>query len=299
MIFVNDGSTDNTETVALEYGKKLIDKGYDFIYLTQKNSGAAAAINAGLKIFTGEYLTWPDSDDFLHPHSVEKRVNFLRNNPRYGFVRSDGYVCDERNIYKPLRLLSNNKENKFKENLFDDLLLNKTYIACGCYLARTSAFLEVNPRREIFPSRGGQNYQMLLPLALYYACGFIQEPLFFYVIRRNSHSRQPKSEKDLLRRCEEHEKIIRSVIANFDIDMDFYDKLIREKYSRKKLSIAGRFKDKTLAKKCFTELTRNGTQKKSDFFYYLMACNSFYNFAIRALLRIRQFSQKIFSRCLT
>jgi len=299
MIFVNDGSTDNTEIIALEYREKFIDKGYDFIYLTQKNSGAAAALNAGLEIFTGEYLAWPDSDDFLHPHSVEKRVNFLRNNPKFGFVRSDGYVCDERNIHKPLGLLSNNKDNRFKENLFDDLLLDKTYFAPIAYMARTSAFLEVNPDRKIFPSRGGQNYQMLLPLAFYFSCGFIQDPLCYYVIRRDSHSRKFEGKEDRLLRCEEHEKIIRTVIADLDIDMVFYDKLIREKYSRKKLYIAGRFKDKTLAKKCFTELTRNGTKKKSDVFYYLMACNNFYNFSIRAFLRIYKFFQKIISRCST
>lgn len=181
MIFVNDGSTDNTETIALEYGKKLIDKGYDFIYLTQKNSGAAAAINAGLKIFTGEYLTWPDSDDFLHPHSVEQRVNFLRNNPRYGFVRSDGLVFHENDLQRPLRTISNKKTNRFNEYIFDDLLFDKTYFAPAGYMARTSAFLKVNPERHIFPSKGGQNYQMLLPLAFYYSCGFDNVRYFSHI----------------------------------------------------------------------------------------------------------------------
>ena len=45
LIFVNDGSTDKTEEIAMSYQKKLCEKGIRYIYLEQENAGQAAALN--------------------------------------------------------------------------------------------------------------------------------------------------------------------------------------------------------------------------------------------------------------
>ena len=63
LIFINDGSTYRTEEIALSYRERLEKRGITYIYEKQENAGQAAALNRGLKLFTGEYLTWPDSDD--------------------------------------------------------------------------------------------------------------------------------------------------------------------------------------------------------------------------------------------
>jgi glycosyltransferase involved in cell wall biosynthesis len=72
LVFVNDGSVDNTEQVALSYGDRLEKRGIRFVYIYQDNQGAAAALNQGLRVFQGEYLTWPDSDDTLHRDNIRK-----------------------------------------------------------------------------------------------------------------------------------------------------------------------------------------------------------------------------------
>src|SRR5690554_883131 len=77
-IFVNDGSTDQTEAIVMSYKPKLIEAGIEFIYVYQDNAGQAVALNQGLKLFTGDYLTWPDSDDILSVDSIEKKVKFLK-----------------------------------------------------------------------------------------------------------------------------------------------------------------------------------------------------------------------------
>ena len=90
LIFVNDGSTDKTEEIALSYKSKLEEKGIQYTYIYQDNAGQAAALNKGLKIFKGDYLTWPDSDDVMTPDSIEKKVKFLTENKKYRMVRSNG-----------------------------------------------------------------------------------------------------------------------------------------------------------------------------------------------------------------
>jgi glycosyltransferase involved in cell wall biosynthesis len=62
LILVNDGSTDQTEAIVMSYKPKFKEVGIEFIYMYQEHAGQAAALNQGLKIFTGDYLTWPDSD---------------------------------------------------------------------------------------------------------------------------------------------------------------------------------------------------------------------------------------------
>lgn len=64
VILIDDGSTDTSGQICDQYGQK--DNRVRVIH--QKNGGAAAAKNAGLRIASGEYLSFVDSDDFLEPN---------------------------------------------------------------------------------------------------------------------------------------------------------------------------------------------------------------------------------------
>ena len=97
LIFINDGSTDNTEEIVLSYKSKFEERGIGFTYVYQENAGQAAAVNKGLKIFKGEYLTWPDSDDWMTEDCIEKKVDFLEQHPEYGMVMCRIAVVDEGN----------------------------------------------------------------------------------------------------------------------------------------------------------------------------------------------------------
>ena len=50
-------------------------------------------------------------------------------------------------------------------------------------------------QKKIFPSKEGQNWQLILPLAYQFKYGYIHEPLCTCVIRQNSHSRIDRSLK--------------------------------------------------------------------------------------------------------
>ncbi len=67
LILVNDGSTDDSLSICREYEKK--DKRVTVI--DQKNAGAGPARNRGIEAATGEYLAFPDSDDWLDLNCYE------------------------------------------------------------------------------------------------------------------------------------------------------------------------------------------------------------------------------------
>ena len=68
IICVDDGSTDSSPLILKEYAEKD-----DRIkVLIQKNGGAGAARNYGLRESRGEYLSFLDSDDFFEPDMLEE-----------------------------------------------------------------------------------------------------------------------------------------------------------------------------------------------------------------------------------
>ena len=61
IILVDDGSYDESGTICDEYAK--IDSRIKVIH--KKNGGASSARNAGIKVASGQYITFADSDDWL------------------------------------------------------------------------------------------------------------------------------------------------------------------------------------------------------------------------------------------
>ena len=70
IIVVDDGSKD--EPLVL---KSYVQKHTNIIYTKQKNSGPGAARNAGLKIATGEYVFFCDSDDYVAENCLYRLFN--------------------------------------------------------------------------------------------------------------------------------------------------------------------------------------------------------------------------------
>lgn len=67
VIFVNDGSTDQTESICRE-----LSKNNDSVYYYAKdNGGPASARNVGISHANGEYLYFMDVDDILHANALE------------------------------------------------------------------------------------------------------------------------------------------------------------------------------------------------------------------------------------
>lgn len=73
VILIDDGSTDSCGVICDEYAEK--DARVEVIH--QKNAGAAAAKNAGLRVATGKYLSFVDSDDYLAPDAYAHMVELL------------------------------------------------------------------------------------------------------------------------------------------------------------------------------------------------------------------------------
>lgn len=68
IILVDDGSTDGSLAIM----KRFAEKDDRVKVLTQENLGGAAARNTGLKVATGDYIAFVDSDDTIDVQTYEK-----------------------------------------------------------------------------------------------------------------------------------------------------------------------------------------------------------------------------------
>lgn len=75
IILVDDGSTDRCGEICDEYA--ALDNRVKVIH--KKNGGLSDARNAGIEIFQGDYITFLDSDDWIHDKYIEKLYRLLKN----------------------------------------------------------------------------------------------------------------------------------------------------------------------------------------------------------------------------
>ena len=72
IILVNDGSKDNSGTIAKKYAERNKDK---VIYVEKENGGLSDARNYGLKYAIGNFVAFLDSDDYIEKNAYEEMYN--------------------------------------------------------------------------------------------------------------------------------------------------------------------------------------------------------------------------------
>jgi glycosyltransferase involved in cell wall biosynthesis len=164
-IIVNDGSPDETDSVAAEW----CAKDSRFCYLYQENGGLSNARNSGIQKAKGKYIVTLDADDKFETTFIEKAQNILLNNQDGGIVCSWGY-----------RFMGEKKYGLFQPNghVIKDFLFHNSGIASSLF------------RKECWEKAGGYDEKMKLGYEdwefyisvckLGWKVYVIQEPLFLY-----------------------------------------------------------------------------------------------------------------------
>ena len=135
LILVNDGSKDLSGEICERYAK--LDNRIKVIH--KDNGGVSSARNLGIKISTGEYIQFIDSDDYIDPDICEKLINkMIKSNADlvvcgYKSINKDNifYVEYEECIYESLVNLTNDFSDLYQKNFFNsiwDKLYKKEFI---------------------------------------------------------------------------------------------------------------------------------------------------------------------------
>lgn len=101
IILVDDGSKDACPQICDNYVKK--DSRIRVIH--KKNGGLSDARNAGIDIATGDFLTFVDSDDRIHPQMIESMINVIIK------YNADIAICDYKKVSQEIEQYNENKKS--------------------------------------------------------------------------------------------------------------------------------------------------------------------------------------------
>ena len=124
LIMCDDGSKDNTLTIAQSYVEKYPQK--IKVIQNDKNMGLNYTLNRCLKEADGEYVARMDGDDVCSNVRFEKEIEFLQNNPNIALVSCWMEMYDENGAFGVI---------KYKENpQLKDFLKTSQFCHAGCMM---------------------------------------------------------------------------------------------------------------------------------------------------------------------
>ena len=102
-LVMDGGSTDGSVDVIRRYADLVASGRWPvrcrrvvMEWVSERDDGQAAAINAGLRRATGDVLSYLNSDDLYFPGAFQRVVDAFTSDPAADFVYGDGDVIDER-----------------------------------------------------------------------------------------------------------------------------------------------------------------------------------------------------------
>lgn len=191
IIIVNDGSTDNTQSIIEAYQQKNCN----IKCINILNKGVSVARNVALKYAKGEFVIFIDPDDFLNNEMLEKMIRKMRE------TDSDVAICGYVKYFN----------EKCFENIFFNIDSNKIYnsyeILDLLLKQRVKGFLwnKLFKRKDLekvnFEFEEGRYIQDYFPVFKQLVNSdrvvFIDEPLYYYRQRETSITGK-KNEKILI-----------------------------------------------------------------------------------------------------
>ena len=135
IILIDDGSTDNLENDVAEYIKSDVN----LIYIKHTNKGTVLSLNTGIKLSSGRFITFLDSDDLYEETHIEKRIKYFESHKDVDIMHYTAKIIgDENNMFVP----DARDTNKL-------IHLNKCIIG-GTIFGKRSAFVSSGGFREIY-----------------------------------------------------------------------------------------------------------------------------------------------------
>ncbi len=192
LIVINDGSADRSEAEMLKINDPRIR------YFSQPNRGAHDALNRGVRLARGKYLSILNSDDIYHKGRLEQCVKVCESNPSIGACFSHIAVINERGQVRGAinGADHNDTHQRFRKTLRgrkDDLLdlLGGNFLATTSNLfCRRAVLLKAGPFK---PFRYAHDYDCFVRLCAATRVHVIPRQLLKYRVHRNNTIKESRA----------------------------------------------------------------------------------------------------------
>lgn len=194
IILVNDGSTDNSYEICQKFSKK----DSRIILLNKKNGGLSDARNYGLKVATGDYVVFIDSDDYVRLNYVESLYHMIIK------YKADVVACEYSEVSTNGNLL---KQIYFNEPRNISTISGKNflrYLYKDNYVANVVVWNKMYKRSlfKLVQFENGRYYEdefLIVPMFWNVKKIFLlRESLYYYVQRENSITQSAMNKKKII-----------------------------------------------------------------------------------------------------
>lgn len=215
LIIVDDGSTDNTVSIARDFEKK--DKRIK-VYVNDTNLGDYNNRNKAASYATGKYLKYVDSDDQIYYHTLDVMVSFMECFPDAGF----GLCGPQTNKPLPIQLLPKqiyltnfNGYGHFSRGPLSSIIKNEAFNKVGGFSGE----------------RFYGDMELWLKLSCYYSLVMLPGDLTFYRIHDESEAKaEALNSRNVNKRREE---LILQYLHHEDCPLDQEDVSMIKKYIKR------------------------------------------------------------------
>lgn len=194
-IIIDDGSAKSENKFVSDIAAKYSN----IIFISQKNGGAASAVNAGIKIAKGEYIAFCDQDDVWLPEKLKEQVEYLEGHADVGMVYSDAFVIDGEGRRMGKTWMESRAVN-YTEGGYGECaekLFVKNFICAPLVvLMRKNIFNQVGFLEEKFSSAYDYDYWFRI-LEAGFSVGFINEPLASWRTHGGQESARVRKQKKI------------------------------------------------------------------------------------------------------
>lgn len=246
IICIDDGSEDRSLAILHEYGER--DR--RIVVITKENGGVSSARNAGLGKVTGQYVSFVDPDDFVHPQFFELLMAALKSSKSdmslCGFLEveeKDLPLKEESVLYLPENIRIVNCTEFFQNHFFRSFCCGRLVAAeliKGVHFREELSYSE----DSVLMAELGEHNPGLL-------CSVIDAPLYYYYQREASLVKQAK----VPNRFRVAEIFAEKTLAAEDNDRIYLDQAIKRGLSTRYYADHIQL-DKQTARKC-TALLRS------------------------------------------
>ena len=203
LIVVDDGSQDSTAQIIASFANT--EQRIRSVY--QPNQGQAAALNHGLTLVRGEYITTLDADDWLTKDSLQARVTFLEAHPQFGAVYGDGYYCDVQGT--PLGMFSQHLQQPVSGDVYEVLLGNSFFGTGSNVMVRKAIFDQFELKYDT-SIKYCQDYDLYVRIAARTQFGAVSVPTVWYRIHETNMTQSMSSSEKNANRYKAIKKILAS-----------------------------------------------------------------------------------------
>ena len=178
IILVNDGSTDNTEEICLEFQNKFK---YNIKYIKINHGGVSLARNVGMKYAKGKYINFLDPDDKWDSNAFKYFIIFFKFYKNVDIVAGRLKFFEATNNYHPL-------DYKFYKTRIVNLTeeYNCIHLSASSSFFKKISLKKIKFKEDVFSgedTRFINNMLLVKPIM-----GLIKEAIYLYRRRSDSSS---------------------------------------------------------------------------------------------------------------